>query len=461
MKEGIVMNETRTVAKFCSELSIGHLSDQVIEQVKYLLLDFIGLSARGSMLDSTKSIHKVINKLSTGTEATIIGQNKKALAQYAALANGAASHSLELDDVNNESSLHPAVAVFPAALAMGEKYEASGERIVESIVAGYEVMVRTGKALNPTNHYARGFHPTGTAGTFGAAAAASKVLGASNVEFTNAFGICGSQAAGSMEFLAEGTWTKRLHPGWAAHSGIFAAELAKAGFRGPETIFEGDKGFLHAYSTDAAPKRLTEKLGETYAVMRTSIKPHACCRYKQGPLDLILKIVNQNDLAPTDIKSIKIGLVETAFPIVVEPFDYKIHPNSVVDAQFSMPFGAAVAVVYRKALLEQYSEEAINHPEVKELMKKVKCFNNKELDKEFPQKWPAEVEIETTDGKKYFEHIDFPKGDPENPLSWDEMIDKFRYVSLPVYSKDRQDKIIGVVRNLERLKTVKELMQLL
>jgi 2-methylcitrate dehydratase PrpD len=455
------MNETKTLAAFCANLSFDGLSEDVIDQVKYLTLDFVGLAARGSILDSSKPIHEVIREISTGEDATIIGQNKKASAQYAALANGSAAHSLEMDDVNNESSLHPAVAVFPAALALAEKHQAGGRDVIESVVAGYEVMVRAGKALDPTSHYAQGFHPTGTAGTFGAAAAAAKILNASADEFAHAFGICGSQAAGSMEFLTEGTWTKRLHPGWAAQSGMFAAQLAKAGFLGPGTIFEGEKGFLRAYSSNPDARQLTDALGETYAVMRTSIKAHACCRYKQGPLDLILKIVNQYDLQPDDIRSIKIGLVKTAFPIVAEPYEQKINPQSVVDAQFSMPYGAAVAVIYRRTWLEQYSEDVLHNAEVKKIMKKVDFYTHERLNQVFPKKWPAEVEIETTSGQIYREHIDFPKGDPENPLSWEEMIDKFRYLASSAYSDKRQDDIISTVRNLEELKSIRELMQLL
>ncbi|MBC7324163.1 MAG: MmgE/PrpD family protein, partial [Moorella sp. (in: Bacteria)] len=175
----------------------------------------------------------------------------------------------EMDDVSNEASLHPGVAVFPAALSAAQVNGCSGKDFLAAVVLGYEVMVRLGKALGPAKHYAQGFHPTGTCGVFGAVAAAGKIMDLSEEQLVSAFGIAGSQAAASMEFLSDGTWTKRLHPGWAAHSGLLAVFLAKKGFKGPSSILEGKSGFLRAYSPDPDYAKVTENLGQSYAIMRT------------------------------------------------------------------------------------------------------------------------------------------------------------------------------------------------
>jgi 2-methylcitrate dehydratase PrpD len=314
---------------------------------------------------------------------------------------------------------------------------------------GYEVMVRLGKALNPASHYARGFHPTGTCGVFGAAAAAAKILGLSQGEIINALGIAGSQAAGSMEFLTDGSWVKRLHPGWAAHSGIIAALLARRGFSGPASILEGSHGFLHAYSDNPDPAKLVAGLGDSFEVMRASVKPHACCRYKQGPIDGILKIMKENSLEAPDVAEVKLGILKAGFPIIVEPREAKYSPRTVVDAQFSMPFGAALAILYGRASPDEYTEANLKSPEVREMMSRVSCVSDAELDKAYPRQWPASVEIATKDGKRFSTKIDYPRGDPENPLSWEEVIEKFEGLAAPVFSGEDRAEIISRVRSLE------------
>jgi 2-methylcitrate dehydratase PrpD len=444
------MGATEEIAAFCYKLSYQKLSPEVVDRVKYLALDFLGVSARGSREESSRVVRSFITDMDGAAGGcVVIGSKLRAKAHYAALANGAAAHSLELDDVSNESSSHPGAAVFPAALAAAELAEANGEKLIEAVVAGYEVMIRLGKALTPASHYARGFHPTGTCGAFGAAAAASKILGLSRGETVNALGIAGSQAAGSMEFLTGGSWVKRLHPGWAAHSGMVAALLARRGFSGPATILEGRFGFLHAHSDSPEPGKLTVGLGESFEVMRVSLKPYACCRYKQGPIDGILKIMKENNLRAPDVAEVKLGILKAGFPIVVEPREAKYSPRTVVEAQFSMPFGAAVAILYGRASLDEYTEANLKSPEVREMMKRISCVSDPELDRLYPKQWPASVEIVTRDGKRFIARVDYPRGDPENPLSWAEVIQKFEGLAAPVFSGEARAEIVSRVRSLE------------
>jgi 2-methylcitrate dehydratase PrpD len=283
----------------------------------------------------------------------------------------------------------------------------------------------------------------------GSAVTAAKILRLDQEAMANALGIAGSQAGGSMEYLADGTFTKRLHPGWAAQSGLLAALLAREGFTGPKTILEGKRGFLQAYSSKPDSSKLLESWGDPFMVKKTSIKPHACCRYKQGPIDGILEIMQRNHLQPSNIERVTLGILKTGFPIIVQPEEQKYNPKSVVDAQFSMPFGAAVAILYGRASLNEYTIKNVNSHEVKEMMDRVQCVKYPELEKDFPKKWPATVTITKKDGQKFTVRIEYPKGDPENPLSWDELIDKFKDLVSSIFSDDTSDKIVDRVRALE------------
>jgi len=456
------MNETKQISQRCHDLSYRDLSGDLIDRVKYLCLDYIGVAARGALSDSSRPVHGIISKVDHSRNgAVVIGTGLQCGPPYAALANGTAAHSLELDDVVNEASLHPGVAVMPAAMAAGQMVHASGRDFIAAVVAGYETAIKLGIALGPAAHYAQGFHPTGTCGTLGAAVAAAKLLAPDRKSMTNALGIAGSQAAGLMEFLTDGAFTKRLHAGWAAHSGLMAALLASENFSGPETVVEGRFGFLHAYSPQSDAGKIMNTWGQPYGVMRTSIKPHSCCRYKQGPIDGILKIMQDHRLAAADIEKVTLGILKAGFALVAEPVEKKRNPASIVDAQFSMPFGAAVAILYKKATLDEYTLKNLEKPEIKALMEKIVCVTNPELEKDFPRKWPALAKITTRNGREFSAAIEYPKGDPENPLTWQELIRKIRDLVAPVYTAGQQEEIIDRVRSLEAEKDMNSFSELL
>ena len=410
------MGITQELAKYCSGLKFRQLPEEVIDRVKYFFLDFIGVACRGSREDSSQSMYRFVREMDRGAKnGVIIGTKERAPYLYAALANGTSSHAIEMDDVNNEASLHPGVVIFPSALATCEMVGATGKSFIEAVVLGYEVMIRLGKALGPENSYRRGFHPTATCGTFGSSVAASKIMGLKEEKMTSAMGIAGSQAAGSMEYLAQGAWTKRFHAGWAAHSGMIAAHLARKGFRGPTSIIEGRDGFLHAYSNGADSSKVLEGMGSGFEILHTSVKPYACCRYMQPPIDGILKIVKENDLQPDQVAKVKLGLLRAGAPLIAEPKENKYNPQSIVDAQFSMPFGAAVALLYRKAGLKEFHPSKIRSEEVRRMMKRVECFVDLDLDKTFPKQWCATAEIlemrvsrsfVKTDTYKFLENVD-------------------------------------------------------
>jgi 2-methylcitrate dehydratase PrpD len=182
--------------------------------------------------------------------------------------------------------------------------------------------------------------------------------------------------------------------------------------------------------------------------MRVSVKPYACCRYEQGPIDGILKLIKENKLKAQEVGKVTLGILKAGFPIIVEPKELKYNPRTVVDAQFSMPFGAAVAVLYGSVSLDEYTADNLESSEVKEMMGRVSCVADAELEKVYPKHWPASVEIATKDGRKFSTRIDYPKGDPENPLSWEELILKFNNLSSRVFSENRRNQVISRVRSL-------------
>jgi 2-methylcitrate dehydratase PrpD len=428
------MNETRELVKFLAGLC--NVPPEVVDRTRYLLLDYLGVGIRGSREESSAPVYKMIERLKARSQPG-----------YAALAYGTAAHAIEMDDTHNAGSIHLGVVTFSTALALAETLpEIPVDRFVAAVVAGYEAAARIAMAAQPKQQYLLGFHPTSTCGVFGAAVTASKLLELTAEQMLSAVGIAGSMAAGSLEFLAEGAWTKRLHPGLAAQNGIQAAMLAAEGFRGPSTILEGRDGFLHGYSRDPLPELITANLGASFEILRTSVKPHACCRYMQGPIDAILALVHEHGFRPHQVRSVAVTVLEAGWPLVVEPRTQKYNPQSVVEAQFSMPFGAAVALLFGSAGIDQFSEENARSDEVRRMMRRVEVNADEMLEEKFPAEWPARARIDLTDGRRLEKYVEHPKGDPGNPLSWEELIAKFKSLAIPIVSSARADEIVASVR---------------
>ena len=437
---------TRTLIFYAYALNPKDLEKEVFEQTKRLLLDYLGVAMAGSCTESAQSLQKMLAGSAPAGLCTVIGTVLKTSPEFAALANGTAAHSVELDDTHQAGSLHPGVVMFSTAIALSELHpEIDAGKFVCAVVAGYEVAARIAMALQPKHHYDLGFHPTATCGVFGAAVTAAKLLRLSEEQMLSAVGIAGIMAAGSLEFLAEGTWTKRLHPGLAAQNGILAAKLAAQGFRGPATILEGRDGFLFSHSRKPRPEWAILDLGKTFEIMRTSVKPHACCRYMQSSIDALIELANAHDLHPEQIKRVEVAVLEAGWLLVCEPRKRKYSPENQVDAQFSMPYGVAIALIDRAAGLDQFSDDSVRSPEIKSLMGKVVLTKDMRIEKNFPEEWPARVQIELTNGKQFKKNIRFPKGDPENPMTWRDLTIKFESLATRVISDARAGQIVGAV----------------
>jgi 2-methylcitrate dehydratase PrpD len=442
-----VTEHTRQLVEFLHGVDARRLPDAVLDRARYFLVDYLAVALRGSREESARCVQRMVERMGAPGSATVIGTPIRTLPALAALANGTASHGIEQDDTHGGGSIHLGTTMYSVALALSEsRPETTMPEVLAAVTAGYEMTARVAMAVQPKEHYALGFHPTQTCGVFGAAVTASKLLGLNAEQTLSAVGIAGSMAAGSMEFLAEGAWTKRIHPGLAAQNGIHAALLAAEGFRGPARILEGRDGFLHGYSRNPLPERLTEGLGASYEILQTAVKPHACCRYMQGPIDAILELMREHRIDSAAIERIEVAVLEAGWGIVAEPREKKYRPEGIVDAQFSMPFGAAVAALRAAAGLDQFTRNELSAPDVRQMMAKVVLVKDERIEQTFPREWPARVEIVLTSGKHYEKFLRFPKGDPENPLSWEEMEQKFRSLAGAALSSAQCDRILEHVR---------------
>jgi len=413
------------LAEFCASISWAALPASVRGRTQELVLDLLGVALRGSAEPSSTIAADLAGEARQSGGASVIGAGFSTSAAWAALANGVAGHALEMDDVTRESSLHPGVVVIPAALAVAEERGCSATAFLEAVVAGYEATMRIGAALNPASTYDRGFHPTGVAGVFGAATAVGKLLGLDGDGLLRALGIAGTMASGSLEYLSDGSWTKRLNAGWAAHSGVVAAQLAARGFTGPTSPVEGRFGALHAYTSDPDPERLLAGLGEGFEIMRVGVKPYPCCRYNHGLIDCALAIRQEHGIRPDEVKAIRLGVLGGGWLLVADPIELKRTPMSTVDAQFSAPYAVAVALARGSVRLADYSETAIGDPVVRTLMQRTACYRDSALDAAYPENWPAIVEVEATDGRVLSERVEYALGEPENPVSRDGLLSKF------------------------------------
>lgn len=469
---------TQTLVLMGHRLGPNDLGEDVFARTRFLLLDYLGVAIGGSLSESSGPVYRMLYRSACLGPSTVIGTATKTSPEFAALANGTAAHSLELDDTHQAGSIHPGVVIFSTAIALSEAHpEIRASEFVAAVVAGYDFTARVAIAAQPKIHYELGFHPTSTCGVFGAAVTAAKLLRLDQKQMLSAVGIAGSMAAGSLEFLAEGAWTKRLHPGLAAQNGILAAKLAAEGFRGPRTILEGRDGFFHAYSRQPIPDLLTpdstklvaedqfslrnwQRLNRGFEILHTSVKPHACCRYMQAPIDGLIDLAKEHDIHPDQIERVEIAVLEAGWPLVCEPRKRKYSPENAVDAQFSMPYGAAVALVHRSAGLEHFSGASFDSPQLKTLMGKVVLIKDIRLEERFPEEWPASVRIQLKGGETLEKFVRYPKGDPQNPLTWQELSAKFESLASRVLPKERCRKIIDAVENVNASTALGEIWKL-
>jgi 2-methylcitrate dehydratase PrpD len=409
---------TATLAGFASQLAFDDIPPAVIRRTEDLLLDWFGSALAGKGARAVETIARFARQMGPPDGASeVLIARRRTSPLFAALVNGAASHFAEQDDVHNGSVFHPGAVVFPPALAVAQATGASGRDLLTAAVAGYEVGIRVGEFLG-RSHY-KVFHTTGTAGTVAAAAAAGRLLKLDPAPMQHAFGSAGTQAAGLWEFLRDAADSKQLHTAKAAADGLLAAYLAHNGFTGALRILEGPQGMAAGMSTDADPARLTDRLGERWALTETSFKWHAACRHTHPAADALLAIVDEHDLAPERIARVTAFVHQAAIDVLGPVTD----PATVHQAKFSMGTVLAMIALHRRAGLTEFDRH-FRDPAVVALRERVRMVQDAEVERAYPGRWIGKIEVVTTDGRTLAACVDEPRGDPGNTLSRDELIDK-------------------------------------
>lgn len=406
------------------------LNAEFEEWMRLLHADYAAITLGGLDRDSAATIRRAVSlwqESSPAAPASIVsvpGQEAFASVEQAALVNGTIAHGLELDDTFEESSLHPAVVVFPALFAVAEEEGSSYGELLSAAAVGYEVMCRVGVLLGAAESYGRGFHPTGVAGALGSAAAVANLIGLDAIQSTNAISLAANITAGSLEFLSDGSWTKRLNAGNAAASGIRAARLAQAGFTAPLTSIEGRDGFLNQYGRGLVAGREL-KLVAGSAAWDTSIKFYPCCRYMHGGIDLLREIRAENpDLDITTVESIDVAVIRAGASLVSLPRERKNTVGSAVDAQFNMPFGAALALSTGEATVADFDNAPQIAVGLADLIPKVNCYTDDEIEAAFPGAWQARVKVTLQGGTVFEKFEDAFVGSSGKRATWEQIENK-------------------------------------
>lgn len=388
------MTVAERLARFAAALRFETLPDEVVDGVRLRLLDILGLALAGARAEFAGALLGLVE--GEHGACTVLGTAHTAPPALAILVNGALAHGLDFDDTHPASITHASAVVLPTVLAVAEARGCDGRAAITAAVAGYEAIARLGMAA-PGAFHDRGWHATAVCGPFAAALAAGRCDGLDAGRLTSAIGIAGSCASGLMEFLEDGSWVKRLHPGWAAHAGAVAATLARGGFTGPATVLEGRFGFYATFlgkTPDTAP---FETLGTEWETLRVACKPYPCCHYNHAYLDCALELRARHRLDAGVIDSVECRVPAGEVPVVCEPAAAKARPRTTYEAQFSLPFSVAAALVHGRVGVDTYKRERLGDPEVLAVASRVRYAIDPEA--RFPASFPGWVRVRLTDGR--------------------------------------------------------------
>jgi 2-methylcitrate dehydratase PrpD len=458
------VSQDKTIAEVIAEFLVNQryedLPKETIGRVKNYVIDVIGCTIGSSKQPQIKILAEVLRAEGGNPHSTVFAHGFKTSVMNAAMLNGTMGHTFDFDDDHREGTMHPSVAVFPAVFALGEKLNVKGKDFLRSFILGLEVMIRLGESLLGKSYY-QGFHPTGTCGVFGAAAGCATLMGLDLTRTKYALGIAGSFSAGTQECTGEGAWQKPLQAGHPAMGGVLAASLAEKSYIGSGTVFDGPSGLIKALSFKDQYDygRITETLGKKWEMMDTSIKVHACCRFSGPVADCALDLYRQGVRAK-DVKKITAKVGDFTVRMLCNPIERKLRPVTHVDAQFSLPWAIAVAICKNSTGINEFKGETLHDPEVLALAEKVAWELDPAAEALYPKAYPATLMAELNDGRKFQAHVDFPKGDPENPATREEILNKFNFLTDKFLDEKRRKKIIQTVNRLEEISNIGELADL-
>jgi 2-methylcitrate dehydratase PrpD len=445
-----VTSVARRLARCVVGLTLDAIPEPVVGKSVDLVLDTLGNTLAAARDDFGVAVLDVARSLGGPAESSLLGAPGKVAAANAVLANATLAHGLDFDDTREDAIVHTSCVAVTTALAVGEATGATGREVLEAAIAAVEVMCRVGLAV-PGALHARHFHPTAITASFAAAAAAGKLYRLTEDQLVHAFGICGSQAGGIIEYLADGSWTKRMHPGWNAHAGVIATQLARAGFTGPETVFEGAHGLYQAFAGGHDTRKLDDlvgSFGSVWEIGALTLKPYPCGSIAQPYMDCAARLREARGVRADAITAILCRTSAGPVPRLWEPLAAKHAPPNGYAAKFSLPYLVASILVRGKAGLAEFTDEAAHDPDVLRVAKLVSYELDPTID--YPRQFVGDVAITLADGRVLRERQDRPRGGPDAPLTRAELQAKFRgnaALALPQAQGER------VIRNVYDLAT--------
>ncbi len=436
----------QAIAEYAVKEQTSRLPPEVIHHAKRAVIDWYASFLPGSRVAPAVLLEQALaDELDRGRARLASG--RRASLRAAALINGAASHSVEFDDIWRDAVYHPAAPVVSAALAAAQARGANGEKFLRGVIVGYEVSTRIGDAVMPS-HY-QYWHTTGTVGCFGAAAAVATLLGCDRAQFTHALGTAGSFASGLQQAFRSQAMTKPMHAGHAAEAGALAALAAASGVTGVADMLEGEVGFGAATSVKPDWSKATRGLGADYHITRVTFKNHGCCGHTFPSIDAVLHLQNQHRIAHQDIRRIRIATYQGGLDVV-----NNFKPEGEYQAKFSLPYVVAHALVHGSVRLNAFEPARLSDPAVRALMQKIELVADAGMSASFPGQRAARAEIEMADGRKLAHFQPTRKGDPELPLTDDELNDKYLELAAPVLGEPAARALLKDLWQLERLPSV-------
>jgi 2-methylcitrate dehydratase PrpD len=441
---------TSRICQFVVNTEYEDIPSEVIGIAKRCILDCFGVMIRGSVEKPSKILVDYSRSIGGNPESTVVGCGLKTSCLNTALVNGTMAHILDYDDVNLSMLGHPTAPVLPAALSIGERNRIHGKDLLTAFVLGFEVECKIGAALNP-GHY-KNWHTTKTLGTLGSAAAVGKMLDLSTKEMTHAFGIAGSLASGLKENF--GTMTKSLHAGLAAEAGVKAALLAKQQFTSATEILEGEMGFVKVFSDRHDMEKVGRNLGQPYDMLIPGVvfKQYASCSATHSAIDATIFLVKEYDINPNEVATVECGTGLVIPDCCIHP-----SPENGLEGKFSVPFCIAVALLDRQVNIEHFLDQKVKDQEVQRVMRRVKTYVHPELAKRGYNE-SAIVTLKMKDGREYSHEVEVARGNPEKPLTQDEIVAKFRLCTANILNENTQ-KLADSVTNIERMDDVSQIMR--
>jgi 2-methylcitrate dehydratase PrpD len=444
------------IAGWAAGLTTAALPEAVLADARLRILDTLASGIAAVAAPPVVAARDAARKLDGGGKARTLGFGDAMTPAWAALVNGTMAHTLDFDDTHPGSSIHVSAPIVSAVVTLGDALGSSGADIVAATVAGSEITARIG-AIVPGQFQARGQHPTGIVGTVGAALAAARLLGLSPPAIRNAMGIAVSQASGISESFGDGTWPRRMHAGWAAHSGIAAAHLAASGFNGPARALDGRFGLFKAFLGDASQDygRLAGGLGSEWLMPKGAFKPYPCGHVIQGFVDCALQLHRQG-VRPENIAAITCLASPHMMPLVAEPAEAKRRPDSESGAKGSLHFTVAAAFVHGRLGSEAYEEAELTAPKVLALADRITCIPDPDPPK--TRRYKGWIVAETTDGKRHEAIVMDSRGSEANPMTPDEIRQKARDICTPPLPAAQVEQLIALAGRVEMLPDIRALV---